>query len=261
MLDPETIIGGRYQITGKLGKGGFSQTYRAIDLHQPAQLWAVKEFKIDCPFMREKMKPRFDREAAILKRCNHDRIPKYLDYFQEKQHLYLVQEFIDGQTLEEEFKRQRYSETKAIGLLREVLNILAYTHQQGIIHRDIKPANLMRRRRDGKIFLIDFGAVKEIPLDSKNQILWTIAIGTPIYMPPEQMAGRPIPSSDLYALGMTVIQALTGECCWNTDRNTGNVLWHSGSVNPNLANVLNQMIRCCVKERYRTAAAVLNDLG
>ena len=144
---------------------------------------------------------------------SHDQIPRLLAHIEENQQFYLVQEYIDGQELSEEITPgKQWSEDPTIALLQDILEVLVWVQENKAIHRDLKPANIMRRR-DGKIVLIDFGAVKEIGsqiLNSQGQVPSTMIIGTPGYMPIEQFNCSPSLCSDIYAVGMIAIQALTG---------------------------------------------------
>jgi serine/threonine protein kinase len=149
----------------------------------------------------------FNREAEVLYQLgNHNQIPRLFAHFEEEQEFYLVQEFIEGHELRQELPvGKKLSENFVIALLKEVLEILAFVHQQNVIHRDIKPSNLVRRKQDGKLVLIDFGAVKQFGtqvINSQGATSFTIAIGSPGYMPNEQIAGKPRFSSDIYAVGM-----------------------------------------------------------
>jgi eukaryotic-like serine/threonine-protein kinase len=191
------FIGGRYQVLQELGSGGFGKTYLAKDTELPQQpLCVVKhlQLRFNSPSLWQNAKERFITEAKVLKRLgSHDRIPQLIAYLEEDGEFYLIQELINGEEFRQEFSRQRLTEAQIIHFLKEVLEILAFVHQQGVIHRDIKPSNLMRRRSDGKIVLIDFGAVKEIgtlSFNAETQTLITKAIGTPGYMAPEQLSGK-----------------------------------------------------------------------
>ncbi|MCA1995446.1 MAG: serine/threonine protein kinase, partial [Coleofasciculus sp. S288] len=162
---------------------------------------------------------------------------------------------------------QRWEESRVIELLEEVLSILAFVHQHGVIHRDIKPDNLIRRNSDRKLVLVDFGAVKQIRTQLATaygaQASATIAVGTPGYMASEQALGQPRPSSDIYALAIIGIQALTGLMTsqFEDDLNTGELLWqHRASVSPGLAMVLTKMVRYHFKDRYQSAAEALQAL-
>ncbi|XZN92986.1 MAG: protein kinase domain-containing protein [Microcoleus sp.] len=195
---PSSILRNRYQIIKDLGKGGFGDTYLAKDLESPRQLHCVVKHlkpKDPNPAILPIAKRLFDTEAQTLDKLGklHDQIPTLFDHFEEKGEFYLVQDFIEGHDLTKELiLGKKLSESYTIKLLHDILEILAIVHRQKVIHRDLKPANLMRRQ-DGKIILIDFGAVKEIRtivVNAQGQTKLTIGIGTPGYMPSEQAKGK-----------------------------------------------------------------------
>jgi eukaryotic-like serine/threonine-protein kinase len=269
---PETLLGGRYQLVEQLGAGGFGQTFIAEDRHLPGHPRCVlKQLQpqITDPNSLQTAKRLFDAEAqALYQLGNHDQIPRLLAHFEHGQEFYLAQELVVGQTLSKELMvGQPWSETKVVALLQDLLGVLAFVHEQGVIHRDIKPANLMRRDHDRRIVLIDFGAVKQVrtqvaqPSAGATQ---TIVIGTPGYMPNEQLAGTPRLSSDVYAVGMIGIQALTGVSPKSLpeDPLTGEILWRpqAPDVSEALAAVLDQMIRYDFRARYAKAGLALAAL-
>ncbi|MFM6746425.1 MAG: protein kinase domain-containing protein [Dolichospermum sp.] len=260
-----TILGGHYEIIKALGQGTFGETYLAKDTHLPDEPFrVVKRLKIFAnPSAFDTVKRLFDTEAETLyKLGNHEQIPQLFAHFEENQEFYLVQELVDGHDLTEEIQPGRkFTETEVIEILREILEILVYVHQEGVIHRDIKPSNLMRRKSDGKIVMIDFGAVKQITT-SFNKGQKTISIGTEGYMPVEQDLGNPKLCSDIYAVGMIGIQALTGiyPHLLGKDKN-GEVLWQNHvNTSPELAKILNKMIRYDFNKRYQTPSEVLQAL-
>jgi serine/threonine-protein kinase len=215
-----TKLKGRYHIINQLGGGGFSITYTARDEHIPDRpLCVVKQLKPlnPDPYVLEVSQRLFEREAKTLYKLQHPQIPKLLAHFEDMGEFFLVQDFIDGDNLSQDelFIGKKLSESQLIKLLTEILEVLAFVHQQNIIHRDINPRNLIRRKADGKLFLIDFGAVKEIQgvprtnLGNANLSEATV-IGTSGFMAPEQANGQPKFASDIYAVGMLAIQALTG---------------------------------------------------
>ena len=270
MPEPGEIIGSRYHIIEELGSGWFGKTYLAEDINLPDNPWCVVK-QLQPRLLNTSLLPnakeRFDNEAIVLQRLgNHEQIPRLLANFEERGEFYLVQEFIDGEDLRKEIDRQLLSETEVIVFLNDVLKILDFVHQQGVIHRDIKPSNLIRRRRDRQIVLIDFGSVKEIgtmSFDSQGQQSYTQMVGTPVYMPPEQLDGRPVYSSDIYALGRTAIYALTGICPdqFQTKLQRDEVIWRQEmQVSPRLAKILDKMVSLDLRKRYRTAVEVLKDL-
>ncbi|NJL21216.1 MAG: CHASE2 domain-containing protein, partial [Leptolyngbyaceae cyanobacterium SM1_3_5] len=270
-LERMGLLAGRYKRIAELGIGGFGQTFLAQDMQQPDALSCViKQFK---PTNQEPQflaiaRRLFDTEVETLRKLGqHDQIPALLNFFEEDNEFYLVQEFIDGETLSEEFARRGpYLEAEAIDLLQDLLSVLEFVHSQHVIHRDIKPGNLIRRGSDGKIVLIDFGAVKEIQtqiLQQAGQSSFTVGIGTQGYTPAEQLAGKPRYCSDLYALGMTAIHALTGyqPSVLPEDPDTGELLWQSDAqVSWGLAIVLNRLVRLQARERYQSASEVQRAL-
>ena len=268
-----TILRGHYKIISHLGGGGFGQTYLAEDIDLPTHpTCVVKQLKplSNEPFVLETAKRLSDKEAEILYSLgSHDRIPRLLAHFQEGEEFYLVQEFADGLDLTQEIgKGKSLPETAAIALLKEILEILVFVHGRGVVHRDIKPANLIRRSGDRKIVLIDFGAVKEIggmAADLQGNTNLTIAIGSPGYMPIEQMNGKPRLSSDIYAVGMMVIQSITGaEARSFTEHpDTAELIWRDrlqGSYSSGFLDILDKMIRYDFRQRYQTAQEVLDAI-
>ncbi|MGI8501121.1 MAG: protein kinase domain-containing protein [Hassallia sp.] len=265
----------RYQVVQVLSEGLFCRTYMAQDTHLPDHpTCIIKHFlpSSQCHIPVEIRRRIFTREVEALKKLNnYDLVPHLLTSFEDNLELYLVQEFIEGHPLNAEFiPGKRWSEKKVFQLLQEVLDILNFVHSQGMIHRDIKPSNIIRRKEDNRLVLIDFGAVKPI----WNQLIKgqenfipieysTIAIGTPGYMPHEQQRGKPRPNSDIYALGIIAIQALTGvhPIQLPEDRNTGELIWqHLTQVNPELASVINNMVHYHFKDRYKSAKEALEAL-
>ncbi|MBR8827785.1 MAG: protein kinase [Gomphosphaeria aponina SAG 52.96 = DSM 107014] len=279
ILKPGDQIGGRYQIIQHLGGGGFSVTYLAQDLNLPHQAHCVvKQLRpmFPEPWIMEDARKRFAQEANVQQRRLgiHPQIPELLAHFEgENQELYLVQEFIEGEILETELSNRQFNETEVITLLDDVLKILDFVHQNGVIHRDIKPSNLIRRRTDGKMVLIDFGAVKELgslTVDTEGNTTYTRAIGTPGYMPPEQYMGRPNPvyASDIYALGKTAIYALTKKDPVDLEdtltgelKNWQDYIPENVEVSNKLVSILNKMVRFNSLERYQLAQEVLDDLA
>jgi tetratricopeptide (TPR) repeat protein len=263
-------LGGRYQIVSLLGAGGFGMTFVAEDQHLPGDnQCVVKQLKPQAtdPITLQTARRLFDTEAKMLHQLGkHGQIPQLFAYFEENKEFYLVQELIEGGDLSQEFTPStRLEEAEAIALLQDVLEILEFVHQQNVIHRDINPRNLIRRKKDGKLVLIDFGAVKQIStqvINGGNSSL-TIAIGTPGYRPSEQANGNPRLSSDIYAVGILGIQALTG-CLPTqlpTDPDTGEISWRNqASISPELANVLDKMVRYDFRQRYQSATEALQAL-
>lgn len=275
-----SLLQGRYKILQPLGQGGFGQTHLAADTQRPKHpQCAVKLLQVQPPApgvpvsasLLAFAKQRFEQEAEILERLGkHDRIPQLLAYFEENQQFYLVQEFIEGNPLSQEIiPGKKLGETEVIAFLQDTLEVLAFVHREKTIHRDIKPANLMRRQADGKIVLIDFGAVKEIRglSANPNSPSLTVAIGTHGYMPDEQANGKPQLSSDVYAVGIIAIQALTGlnpnpkAGGLPQDSSTGEISWrHLATVRDDLANIIDKMVKKDYRQRYAGAGEALEAI-
>jgi serine/threonine-protein kinase len=272
MLAVETILRDRYKIIIFLARGSFGETYLAEDMDYPGKpKCVVKRLKPQStePFVLQEAKRLFDEEAETLSKLgnNHDQIPRLLAHFEENQEFYLVMEFIDGNVLSEELTPgTQWSEEQARLFLQDLLGVLKDVHKQQVIHRDIKPQNLIRRKKDDKFVLIDFGAVKEINtlINAQGQTSRTVAVGTSGYMPSEQSNGHPYFYSDVYAVGMVVIQALTGvpPVELPTDTNTLEVIWRDrAQVSPELAEILDKMVRYHFSQRYPSAAEALQALA
>lgn len=270
-LPPESkLLGGRYRLVQPLGSGGFGQTFSAQDLHLPGHpLCVVKQLKPQVTTAEELQTARrlFDTEAQTLyKLGTHPQIPGLLAHFEEGQEFYLAQELIEGHSLAEELGTP-WTEAQVAAFLGELLGILAFVHSHGVIHRDIKPSNLIRRASDRRIVLIDFGAVKQVSAQAtalRSGLSHTISIGTQGYMPSEQVAGRPQFSSDIYAVGILGIQALTGypPTELHPDPHSGELEWqhYVPQANPALLDVLEVMVRYDFRTRYTTAAEALAAL-
>lgn len=262
------ILRGRYYIVKELGKGGFSVTYLSQDRDLPGYpLCVVKRLqpRINNQVSWQNAQKRFITEANVLQKLGeHPQIPKLLAYFEENQEFFLVQEFIDGDNLEEEIQEKLLNEAEASEVLKDVLETLKFVHEKGVIHRDIKPSNLIRRHQDRKIVLIDFGAVKEITVSSglAPNINYTNIIGTIGYMAPEQIAGQPNLSSDIYALGKTIIYSLTRQLI-DEDSSTLEVINHPGlgGLSPKMTNILNTMTKQSYHQRYQSVTDVLKELN
>lgn len=253
-----------YQMIKKLGNGSFGKVYLVINRENQQQC-VIKHLHpvSDKPNFVKQARRLFKQEAEILKKLNHSQIPQLIDYFEKEGELYLVEEYIEGNTLRHELRPGKcWSEVATIKLLLEGLGILKDIHAQGIIHRDIKPDNFIRRKSDGKLVLIDFGAVKEFNVEQSRLFDPTIAMGTRGYMPTEQARGKPRKNSDIYAMGMIGIQALTGKNPTELEEDEeGEIIWHNlVSVDDALADIIRKMTRYNYKLRYQSANEVLKDL-
>jgi serine/threonine-protein kinase len=269
------ILRDRYLPIKLLATGGFGAAFLAIDRDTPRmRQCVVKQFQPSGNLTEEaleKSRILFTQEAGVLEEIGneHQQIPKLFAFFtitvpnlkinKSEQFFYLVQEYISGQTLEEELAKQgNFSELKILKILREILPVLQFIHDKGIIHRDIKPSNIIRHY-DGRLFLLDFGAVKLIANTSSS----STGIYSLGFAPPEQMQGNQVfPSTDLYALAVTLITLLTGkEANKLFDAYTNQWQWRSQiSVNPRLAAILDKMLLSAANQRFQSAQEVLEAL-
>ncbi|OCQ97838.1 serine/threonine protein kinase [Oscillatoriales cyanobacterium USR001] len=266
------LLDGRYQIIEVIETGEFGQTYLAKDTRRPGEPQCfVKHLRpaSNDPKLIDTARRLFQKEAEVLEKLGqHEQIPQLFAYFEKNQEFFLVEAFVPGHSLASEvLPGKPLSEEQVVNLLKEVLEILVFVHGHGVIHRDIKPGNLIRRQLDGKLVLLDFGAVKEIHLDY-GQRSPTVRIGTLEYMPVEQFQYNPQLNSDIYAVGMIGIQALTGLPAYELpklrDHNNptaGEIIWrHLAVVSQELADVLDNMVRHDFRQRYQSAAEALADL-
>ncbi|MBH8556255.1 serine/threonine protein kinase [Nostocaceae cyanobacterium CENA357] len=268
------VLKSRYQIVQSLGAGVFGQTYIAVDIDYPDNpKCVVKQLKVSNsqPSYLDTLRLRFLTETETLKRLGlHNQIPEFITCFEEHERFYLVQEFIEGHSLTAELPINQqwgclWTENEVVEFLQDVLSILEFVHSQGVIHCDIKPENLIRRAVDGKLVLIDFGSIQSVDLGIDEELpIYRIPVTSLGYIPPEQFIGQTQPNSDIYALGMIAIQALTGleALQLKGDPHTNEILWRSQDtpVNDYLAAVLSQMVRYDYQERFQSVSEVLRVL-
>ncbi|MDT9179297.1 MAG: serine/threonine-protein kinase [Limnospira sp. PMC 1291.21] len=271
------ILDGRYLTERLLGQGGFGAAFLARDRRSPSlRTCVVKQFLPAGDLGPQQLaiaQELFEREAQVLDRLGHQhpQIPNLLAYFPleatgwqtrtPQQFFYLVQEYIDGQNLEQELSsRGLFSETEVLEVMREILNILEFVHGEDVIHRDIKPSNIMRDR-SGTLHLLDFGAVKEVTQAPGNKSTGIYSAG---FAPPEQMRGRSVyPSTDLYALAVTAIMLLTAKDPEDLFDNYSNAwIWKDQvTISDSLANILDRMLQPTPSDRFGAATEVLTALN
>ncbi len=259
-------LAGRYSVVKPLAEGGFGETFLAEDTHLPdSPQCVVKKLKTGShePALLHTVRRLFDSEAKVLHQLgDHPQIPRLLAHFEDGEEFYLAEEYVEGESLADELAPgQQFDEETVIELLHDILEVLSFVHDQQVIHRDIKPSNLIRRQSDRKLVLIDFGAVKQVTTqiaESATQMPRTVLIGTSGYMPSEQFRGQPRLCSDVYAVGIIALQALTGlrpsfgEL--PEDENTGEIAWRDRvSVSPAFATLLEKMVLYDYRQRYRSA--------
>ena len=267
----QLLLRDRFQVLRPIAQGGFGATFLAIEENLPGKPpCVIKQLRPSgtTPYLLKMARELFTREAETLGKIgNHPQIPRLLDYFEDSGQFYLVQEYVSGLTLQQEVRKNGvYSEAGVRHFLSEIMALLQYIHGQRVIHRDIKPANLIRRSQDGRLVLIDFGAVKNQIIttgQSEHTALTAYAIGTSGFAPPEQMAMRPVYSSDIYAVGVTCIYLLTAKIPKDLEYNptTGDMMWeHLVDISHHLTTVLKKMLEMSVRNRYQVAQDVLRAL-
>lgn len=268
----------RFRVMRLLGEGGFSKTYVAEDVDRLDDPCVIKQFvpQVQGTAALNKATELFKQEARRLYELGeHSQIPRLISYFEQGNRLYLVQEFIQGQTLLEELQKGAFSETQIRQVLTDLLPVLQFIHQRNVIHRDIKPENIIRRQTDGKLVLIDFGGAKQVTQTSLAKA--ATGIYTPGYAPTEQMAGRPCHASDLYSLGATCARLLTqclpipdeyGDLDDNLyDAHEGRWLWREHlqkkgvTFSKQLGEVLDKLLEHLPKDRFQSAEEVLKFLN
>jgi Protein kinase domain len=270
------LLQGRYQIVQSLGAGVFGQTYIAVDVDYPENpKCVIKQIKVSSSESGylEMLRLLFLTETETLKLLgSHQQIPEFIACFEENERFYIVQEHIEGHELTAELPIAQqwgclWSEREVVEFLIDVLGILEFVHSQGVIHCDIKPENLIRRSSEAlrKLVLIDFGSIQSIDFGIGAELpIHRIPVTSLGYIPPEQFIGETQPNSDIYALGMIAIQALTGlePLQLKVDHYTNEIFWRSQNtpVNDYLAAVLSQMIRYNYQDRFQSAGEVLRVL-
>ncbi len=277
----ELILRGHYLPVSLLGQGGFGTAFLAQDFDSPNKSrCVVKLFQPPVTLTSDQMATAqrlFETEAKVLERLgrDHPQIPNLYAYFslpitnpltnKLDELFYLVQEFIEGEDLEKILSRDgQFSEAAVEEVLRAMLNVLDFVHSEGAIHRDVKPSNIMRRK-DGRLYLLDFGAVKEVTAPTATSLQsGPTGIYTAEYAPPEQIMNSTVDAtSDLYALAATCVILLTNKASNELrDSATNSWRWQShATVSPAFAQVLDKMLAARPSDRYPSAKAALNALN
>ncbi|MGB7413037.1 MAG: protein kinase [Thermosynechococcaceae cyanobacterium] len=263
------LLRDRYRASKILGKGGFGTTFLAKDEGLPGQPdCVIKQLKpiLNTPQYVEQCQKLFQREAETMgKISSHPQVPRLLDFFELGQEFYLVQEYISGNTLQQEVKRGGpLTEMQVKDVLKEVLPILDYLHQQEVVHRDIKPPTIIRRRIDNQLSLIDFGVVNDqagVDQGAIGSRAVDIVVGTKGFAAPEQLAKRSVYASDIYGLGMTCVFLLVGRLPKDLEANQAEQPWWNAlNISPPFKQLLRKMVAMEVQNRYSTASSVLQDL-
>jgi serine/threonine protein kinase len=266
-------LGGRYRAVQTIGAGGFSSTFKAVDEHRLGTPCVIKQFlpRQQDSDSYQKAVDLFTQEAVLLKDLgSHPQIPELKAFLEKNSQLYIVQEFIEGNNLLQEFEQRGCFEVAdIIQMLKLLLPVLQFIHDRRVIHRDIKPSNIIRQS-NGSLTLIDFGSSHQSYTHLFDRRMPQTA--TPGYAPPEQMRGRVFPSSDLFSLGLTGLRLLTG--CFPDDRGIdplfdersqewcwGDRISNIGRENERLSHVFDRLLQTDLEQRYCSAQAALEDLA
>ncbi len=282
MLSSGQVLRDRYQLQKPLGHNAGRQTWLAMDTQASPPKTVVVKFLMFNPQMQWDELKLFKREAQVLKNLNHPRIPKYLDYFSmddveadlgeyaadnnDKYNVTdlpwfaLVQEYIPGESLKQLLDQgKRFSENQVRHFAEDLLKILIDLHELSppVLHRDIKPSNLILGE-DNQIYLVDFGAVQD---KAKAEGVTFTVVGTSGYVPPEQLWGKAVPGSDLYALGATLIHLLTGIPPSQLPQQRMRIKFRDKvKINQNFANWIEQLIQPAPERRLSTARQAFSSL-
>ena len=239
------LLDDRYALRDVVGSGGTGRTYRAERVADGAVV-AIKALPIGQVDTVKAME-LFEREASVLEQLDHPGIPVYHEDFSAGEGhgtaAYLVQEFVDGETLADLLDRERWTEEEVVGMMAELREIFEYLHDRDppVVHRDVKPSNIMRRRETGELVLVDFGSVREA-VDASGEGGSTVA-GTFGYMAPEQFMGRASPATDIYGLAVTAVALLSRHDPSDLLDHTRTLQWKSAvDVAPALEEMLERML-------------------
>jgi len=255
----DPLLEGRYRLEGVIGRGGSGVTWRATRVDDGHRV-CVKELHYlrMQSFETERL---FAREARVLRQLDHPGIPDYVDDFAtgtgRSAALYLVQELVEGQSLAAELDGRRYTEDEVLAIGEELLGILVYLHglSPPVLHRDIKPDNVLRRSSDGRLVLVDFGAVRDVMRDASGT--GSTVVGTFGYMPPEQLQGRAAEASDIYGVGVLMTHLLSRREPLSMMDPHHRLDWRPHvRVGPETARLLASMVEPDVARRATSAAEV-----
>ncbi|MEO1519662.1 MAG: protein kinase [Cyanobacteria bacterium J06633_2] len=278
-------VGLRYRITRQVGHGGFGRTYLAEDDQRFREPCVLKEFapRVDDPDALQKAEQLFEREAGVLYRLNHPQIPQFRELlraeFEGRDRLFLVQDYVAGSTYQDELdariqQGKSFTEPEILEFLSQILPVLDYIHNMGVIHRDIAPDNLILRDSDQYPVLIDFGGVKQAATTIESELRRSqhpapevTLVGKQGFAPKEQMQdGTVSPHCDLYALAVTVLVLMTGQSPRDLLNSSSPTYWMEqlvkpGKIGSSLSSVLSRMLSDRPSDRYASAQQVMKALG
>jgi eukaryotic-like serine/threonine-protein kinase len=266
-----TTLHSHYKIVKLLGTGRSGAAYLAEDIDLPTYpLCLVKKFKHidDNSIERSLIQQLFELQSTIFSQVGqHPQIPTLIAKFEEDGDQYLVREYIDGELLSKELAQGlRWSQTQTFDFLMDLMGILSFIHSFRYIHQDINPENIIRRNLDGRFSLIGFSAVKDLGniwhnSSTHHQPQLTVSIGSPGYIPYEQEQNAAQFNSDIYAVGVIAIQALTGKFPVDRDPHSYELKWRDGvNLDLRMMDIIDKMVRPDYRDRYQSVLEILADL-
>ena len=265
MLSNGSQLGNRYVIKKPLGDGLAGRTYLAMDLLVPDSVCAIKELAPEHEkgsLAYQHIRRKFQEEARCLRvlKGYNEQIPKLLDEFPANDTLYIVQEYIEGETLQSLIDREIMNQSQVRDLLVSLLKVLAYVHSKDILHRDIKPTNIILRAGTQLPVLIDFGSGKDLEVTQVGTSvdISQLAFMSKGYTAPEQVSGEAVTASDVYSLGKTAIHALLGK----HPKKVSDATWRDQvkGLLPAFGDVIDKSISPYLGQRYKHPADMLDDL-
>ena len=252
---------GKYEILSPLGSGGFGAVYLAKDT------WIDKEVAIKVPHKQNLNFTELLREPRLLAALDHPNIVSITTAEKEDQLFFIVMEYVEGKTLDDLIVENAPLETSTVvNYTKQIASAVDHAHQQGVIHRDLRPPNMLISGSD-VLKVTDFGTSRFLEIAAHG----TTVIGSPPYMAPEQFAGKAVFASDLYSLGITMYQMLTGALPYNAPAPSdldklmrGDLVRPPRVRNPNVPKFLNDIVMKALAPklsmRYQRASELLLDL-
>lgn len=262
------LLNNRYRTLKVIGRGVMGRTFLAVDQQDKLteSLCVIRQLFPQTGNINsyQKANELFEAEVASLEKLGrHPQIPNLYDYFRQNEYQYLVQEWIEGDNLTQVIEKKGVFSDKGIyQILKDLLPVLEFVHQCKIIHRDIKPENIICRR-DGTLFLVDFGAATVLTGKLLQQT--GTVMGSPEYMAPEQLRGKTLVSSDIFSLGVTCLYLLTGISPFNLYSDIEDAwVWRDylgrNTISSELGQILDKMISKATARRYQSIKAIWQDL-
>ena len=257
MLDIGSIVDGKYRILAKVGQGGMSVVYLALNEKANKQ-WAIKEARKDGVKDYELVKQSLAAETDILKNLSHPNLPSIVDVIDTRDSFIIIMDYVEGKSLKDtldEYGAQ--SEENVVEWAKQLCDVLGYLHSRkpAIIHRDLKPANIMLKP-DGNITVLDFGTAREY---KERNLADTTCLGTIGYAAPEQFGGmgQTDERTDIYCLGATLYHLITGKNPCEEPYAERRIREVNPALSEGLENIILKCTRAKPAERYQSAAELM----